>query len=88
MTGMTRRSDTKIYEWVIDELLWDRKLEGANIQVEVHDGVVVLIGAVTSDTRRSAAEDAASRVRGVQSVENYLNVIGWTEEVDATNTAY
>jgi hypothetical protein len=45
-----------------------------NLEVTAKNGVVTLSGSVKSDAERSAAEQSASRVKGVASVNNYLTV--------------
>jgi hypothetical protein len=45
-----------------------------NIDVTAKNGVVTLSGSVASDAERTSMEQAASRVPGVSSVNNYLTV--------------
>jgi hypothetical protein len=45
-----------------------------NLEVSAKSGVVMLSGSVSSDDERTAIEQAASRVKGVTSVSNYLTV--------------
>jgi hypothetical protein len=45
-----------------------------NLEVSAKNGVVTLSGSVKSDAERTAAEQSASRVKGVTSVNNYLTV--------------
>ena len=45
-----------------------------NLEVAAKNGVVTLSGSVKSDAERTSAEQAASRVKGVASVNNYLTV--------------
>jgi hypothetical protein len=45
-----------------------------NLEVAAKNGVVTLSGSVKSDAERTSAEQAASRVKGVTSVNNYLTV--------------
>jgi BON domain-containing protein len=45
-----------------------------NVEVTARNGVVTMSGSVKSDADRSALEQAASRVPGVTSVNNYLTI--------------
>jgi hypothetical protein len=45
-----------------------------NIDITAKNGLVTISGSVSSDTERSAIEQAATRVPGVISVSNYLTV--------------
>jgi hypothetical protein len=45
-----------------------------NLEVTAKNGVVTLSGSVKSDAERTSAEQSASRVKGVTSVNNYLTV--------------
>ncbi|HUS33735.1 MAG TPA: BON domain-containing protein [Verrucomicrobiae bacterium] len=45
-----------------------------NLEIAAKNGVVTLSGSVKSDAERTSAEQAASRVKGVTSVNNYLTV--------------
>ena len=45
-----------------------------NLEVSAKNGVVTLSGSVKTDAERTAAEQTASRVKGVASVNNYLTV--------------
>jgi osmotically-inducible protein OsmY len=47
-------------------------LNAAAIDVKVHKGVVTLGGFVEKDAQRQAAERAAGRVTGVESVINHI----------------
>ncbi len=59
---------------VIDELVWDPKLDADEIAVSADDGVVTLRGTVGSLRKKREAKKAAGRVHGVKSVKNDLEV--------------
>ena len=83
--------DTVILSSVKAELMRDSSTSAHEINVEVYRGKVQLNGYVDSEREKSAATTVASRVKGVQSVQNNL-AIGEKETVgeyldDATVTA-
>ena len=67
-------SDEQIQKDVLAELKWDARVQPNEIGVAVKDGVVTLMGSVDSYAKRSAAEEAAHRVRGVVAVANDIEV--------------
>jgi len=61
---------------VVEELMWDARVEASNILVITDaDGVVTLMGDVPSHIGKVAAERAVKRLRGVKAVANELNVV-------------
>jgi osmotically-inducible protein OsmY len=68
------RTDAQIQSDVLAELKWEPRVQPNEIGVAVKDGVVTLTGWVESYTKRSAAEQAAHRVRGVKAVANDIEV--------------
>src|SRR5258706_9430695 len=74
MTSTPIRTDAAIRESVISELNWDPKITSNDIAVAVKDGVVALLGYVSSYWEKDAAEKAVKRVYGVRGVANYLQV--------------
>jgi osmotically-inducible protein OsmY len=68
------RTDAQIQSDVLAELRWDPRMQPNEIGVTVKDGVVTLTGTVDSYTKKSAAEQAAHRVRGVKAVANDIEV--------------
>jgi osmotically-inducible protein OsmY len=68
------RTDRQIQSDVLAELKWDARVKSNEIGVAVRDGVVTLTGWVDSYVKRSAAEEAAHRVRGVKAVANAIEV--------------
>src|SRR4051795_9601594 len=84
-TAMTTRTDEEIQRDVLEELMWDARVQPNEIGVAVKDGVVTLTGWVDSYLKRWAAEEAAHRVRGVKAVANDIEVRlpGSSERTDA-----
>jgi osmotically-inducible protein OsmY len=67
--------DDEIGGSVTRSLKSDEALEASPITVSVQDGVVTLVGAVDSYTKKRHAEAIARRVEGVGSVVNELEVV-------------
>src|SRR6201995_626372 len=74
MTTAPVRTDAAIRESVLSELKWDPKISSPDIAVAVKDGVVTLLGFVSSYWEKDAAEKAAKRVYGVKAVANDLQI--------------
>jgi osmotically-inducible protein OsmY len=66
--------DRRLKQEVLDELDFDPSIDAANIGVSVDDGVVTLTGHVSSYVEKSAAEQAARRVKGVRAVAQEIEV--------------
>jgi osmotically-inducible protein OsmY len=62
------KTDTEIQKDVMDELQWDPMLQSAEIGVTVREGIVTLMGYVDNYGQRTAAENAAKRVKDVRAV--------------------
>ena len=67
--------DLAIHAILKTRLLRDPEVGGMRINVEVDKGVVRLYGYVGSETERDRAETLAAQIRGVQWVENRLQVV-------------
>lgn len=68
------RSAEDIKKDVVDQLYWDGRVDASEVNVEVHDGKVVLRGSVpTLIARHFAAADALA-VAGPHGVDNQLTV--------------
>jgi osmotically-inducible protein OsmY len=65
-------SDDVIVDQVKVKIADDSEIGGQAIQVDAHNGVVVLTGKVTNDKFRSKAEKVAKKVKGVTAVDNKL----------------
>ena len=68
------KTDLKLKMDIEEELLWDPKVNAAQIGVTVDHGAVALLGAVDTYAERSAAEEATKRVSGVRTVAQDLTV--------------
>lgn len=64
----------KLRKEVLERLQWDSRIDASNIQVEVEDGNVKLLGSVPSMKAREAAQLDAYLAPGVKSVSNFLEV--------------
>ena len=67
-------SDEEIARRAADVLDWDAQLPGADIKVQVEDGVVTLIGGVDWQYQREDAEARVHHLAGVLAVRNDLVV--------------
>ena len=68
------RSDDRIREDVCDRLSDDPRLDASDIEVNVSDGEVTLMGTVSARDAKRRAEDCAEDVSGVKNVQNNLRV--------------
>lgn len=68
------RTDADIQRDVLESLYWDTRVDAARIAVTVQDGQVRLAGAVPTYRARAAAEQDARVVRGVEHVDNRVEV--------------
>lgn len=66
--------DMRLKNAVVDEIEWEPSVNGADIGVMVHAGVVTLMGHVASYSEKLAAEKAARRTNGVKAVAEELEV--------------
>lgn len=66
--------DMKLKTAVVAEIGWEPSVDGANIGVTVHAGIVTLMGHVETFSEKIAAEKAARRVKGVKAVAEELEV--------------
>lgn len=67
-------SDDVIVDQVRVKIADDSEIGGQPIQVDAHNGVVVLSGKVSNDKFKSKAEKIAKKVKGVTGVEDKLVV--------------
>ncbi len=73
-TATETQIDVQIQTDVLAELKWEPRVQPNEVGVTVKDGVVTLTGWVDSYTKKSAAEAATHRVRGVKAVANNIEV--------------
>lgn len=66
--------DRVLKDLIEDELEWEPSVDAADIGVAVEDGVVTLMGHVTSFAEKLGAEDAAKRVKGVRAIAQEIEV--------------
>lgn len=67
-------SDDVIVDQVRVKIADDSEVGGQPIQVDAHNGVVVLTGKVTSDKLKAKVEKIAKKVKGVTGVDNKLAI--------------
>jgi len=65
-------TDDTIVDQVRVKIADDSEVGGQPIQVDAHNGVVVLTGKVTNDKLKSKVEKLARKVKGVTGVEDRL----------------
>ena len=78
-------TDQSLKQTVVDELVWDPRVNEAHIGVTARDGVVTLTGHVGSYAEKHATEQAAGRVSGVKAIADeleirYLSAVGHGDE--------
>ncbi len=66
--------DRQLQEAVLAEFLWEPSVTAAHVGVTADNGVVTLTGHVPSYLEKSAAEQAAARVRGVKAIAEEIEV--------------
>lgn len=71
-----RRIDKRVFEDVCDSLAHDPDVDASDIEVQVEDGVVHLVGTVRSRYQKRRAEIACDNVPGVRDVMNELRIVG------------
>jgi osmotically-inducible protein OsmY len=69
------QTDDAIYDHVREKLAVDQIVKGGALEVEVHNGAVILRGKVDSAKRKDKAEKVAKKVAGVKSVDNQIQIV-------------
>lgn len=69
------RTDKQIRDEVLEEIDWDPRVKSTEIGVTVKDGAVTLTGTVRTYGEKAAAEQAASRVKGVKAIAENIEVV-------------
>ena len=69
-----QKTDAEIKTQIREELQWDCRTEGCELDIHVVDGAVTLAGKVKNYAVKCAAEEATHRIAGVQSVRNAIEV--------------
>ena len=67
-------TDDTIVDQVRVRLADDSEVGGQPIQVDAHNGMVVLTGKVNNDKFKAKAEKLAKKVKGVTGVDNKLTI--------------
>jgi osmotically-inducible protein OsmY len=67
-------ADTWITTKVKMSLLAADRVDGLDVNVDTHEGVVTLFGEVDSEAKRQAAESETKKISGVKGVQNELRV--------------
>jgi hypothetical protein len=80
-----QRADERIREDINEQLTWDGDLDATNIEVRVANGIVTLTGMVSDRWAKRSAEDIADSIRGVQDVQNQIQVRRQDEMVEWSN---
>lgn len=70
-----KKTDVTLQQRVIDELAAESDLDGSTIGVSVRNGIVRLVGSVSTLADQQAAERAARRVAGPAEVVDDLKVV-------------
>jgi len=82
------KTDFEIQKDVMAELKWEPMLNAAEIGVAVKNGIVTLTGMVSNYAKKSAAEHATLRVKGVLAVAEELEVkLGEGEKITDSEVA-
>lgn len=66
--------DEQLKQSVLDELKWEPSVNAVDIGVTTKDGIVTLMGSVSSYVEKHAAEKAALRVKDVKAVAEEIEV--------------
>ncbi len=82
MATLAVKSDRQIKTDVINELMWDPRVDETDVGVQVHAGVVTLGGNVNAYAKKLAAREAAHRVHGVLDVVDEIKVRAPQERTD------
>ena len=68
------RSDARIYEDICEALLNDPIIDATDIEIEVHDGIVTLRGAIDGRAMKKEVETCTEHIPGVKDVFNMINL--------------
>ncbi|MFP4557315.1 MAG: BON domain-containing protein [Bacteroidales bacterium] len=79
--------DEVIKQDVIDQLIWDDRINANEIAVKVQEGVVKLEGTVPSYAVKKVAEEDASNINGVIKITNSLKVTNPDNTGNISDTA-
>jgi osmotically-inducible protein OsmY len=86
-----QKTDVEIEAQIREELQWDCRTEGADLGVNVAEGLVTLSGQVKNYAIKCAAEEAVRRIAGVQVVRNNIKVKipfnAWKADIEIAEAA-
>lgn len=68
------KTDIQIQQDVMEQIKWQSLLNAAEIGVSVKDGIVTLSGHVDTYAKKTAAEKAAKKVKGVKAIAEEICV--------------
>lgn len=68
------RLDETIKEDIVNQIVWDSRIDASKVEITVNNGHVTLKGSVPTYNAKAAAEDDAWLVRGVNSVTNLMKI--------------
>ncbi|MBD3388820.1 MAG: BON domain-containing protein [Candidatus Altiarchaeales archaeon] len=68
------KPDESVKKDVVDQLSWDTRLDASSILVKVDGNAVTLTGEVPNYSNKMGAERVVHAIRGVESVENLIEV--------------
>jgi osmotically-inducible protein OsmY len=68
------RGETGVDSRVATRLRWDKEMDGADVRVQMTDGVLQLDGTVVSAEQQQRAVELASATTGVDRIESKLTV--------------
>jgi osmotically-inducible protein OsmY len=68
------KTDAQLHQDIMEELNWEPSVNATHMEVAVKDGVVTLVGAVSSLTEKWTVEHVVKGIAGVQAVANDLAV--------------
>lgn len=74
-----QRLDENIKKDVVEQLVWDSRVNAANVMVDVREGIVSLSGSVPTGNARLSAISDTWLIEGVVGVQDKLTVLHETE---------
>jgi hypothetical protein len=69
-----RRSDDRLKEIICERLTADPNVDASDLEIEVKNGEVTLIGSVSDKSMKRQAEDVVESVTGITHVENKIRI--------------
>lgn len=69
-----KRSDERIKEEIHEALTWNYEIDASDIEVEVREGEVTLVGTIADRHMKRLAEELIEDISGVRDVTNQLKI--------------